>query len=70
MEWIIGFAIVAFLIVVFVVLQLIGILFLLQENKRIGEELEKNSPPFWFDKTAEMRSTKLYNNLITLRSVL
>jgi hypothetical protein len=46
MEWIIGFAIVAFLIVVFVVLQLIGILFLLDENKRIGEELEKNSPPF------------------------
>ena len=46
MEWIIGFVIVAFLIVVFVVLQLIGILFLLDENKRIGEELEKNSPPF------------------------
>jgi hypothetical protein len=46
MEWIIGFVIVAFLIVVFVVLQLIGILFLLDENKRIGEELERNSPPF------------------------
>jgi hypothetical protein len=46
MEWIIGFAIVAFLIVVFVVLQLIGILLLLEENKRIGEELEKNQPPF------------------------
>ncbi len=46
MEWIIGFAIVAFLIVVFVVLQLIGILFLMNENKRIAEELEKNSPPF------------------------
>jgi hypothetical protein len=46
MEWIIGIVVVAFLIVVFVVLQLIGILFLLQENKRIGEELEKNSPPF------------------------
>jgi hypothetical protein len=46
MEWIIGFAIVAFLIVVFVVLQLIGILFLMDENKRIAEELEKNSPPF------------------------
>jgi hypothetical protein len=46
MEWIIGFAIIAFLIVVFVVLQLIGILFLLDENKRIGEELERNSPPF------------------------
>jgi hypothetical protein len=46
MEWIIGFAIIAFLIVVFVVLQLIGILFLLDENRRIGEELERNSPPF------------------------
>jgi hypothetical protein len=46
MEWIIGFAIVAFLIVVFVVLQLIGILFLLDENKKISDELEKNSPPF------------------------
>jgi hypothetical protein len=46
MEWIIGFALVAFLIVVFVVLQLIGILFLLDENKKISEELEKNSPPF------------------------
>jgi hypothetical protein len=46
MEWIIGFIVVAFLIVVFVVLQLMGILFLLEENKRIGEELEKNSPPF------------------------
>jgi hypothetical protein len=46
MEWIIGIIVVAFLIVVFVVLQLIGILFLLEENKRIGEELEKNSPPF------------------------
>jgi hypothetical protein len=46
MEWVIGFIVVAFLIVVFVVLQLIGILFLLEENKRIGEELEKNSPPF------------------------
>jgi hypothetical protein len=31
-------------------------LFLLDENKKIAEELEKNSPPFWFDKTAEMRS--------------
>jgi hypothetical protein len=46
MEWIIGIIVVAFLIVVFVVLQLIGILLLLNENKRIGEELEKNSPPF------------------------
>jgi hypothetical protein len=46
MEWVIGFIVVAFLIVVFVVLQLIGILFLLEENKKIAEELEKNSPPF------------------------
>jgi hypothetical protein len=46
MEWVIGIIVVAFLIVVFVVLQLIGILFLMEENKRIGEELEKNSPPF------------------------
>ena len=46
MEWIIGFVVVAFLIVVFVVLQLIGILFLLEENKKIAKELEKNSPPF------------------------
>jgi hypothetical protein len=46
MEWIIGFVVVAFLIVVFVVLQLIGILFLLDENKKIAEELEKNSPLF------------------------
>jgi hypothetical protein len=34
------------LAIVFVVLQLIAILFLLNENKRIGEQLEKNSPPF------------------------
>jgi hypothetical protein len=46
MEWVIGIIVVAFLIVVFVVFQLIGILLLLEENKRIGEELEKNSPPF------------------------
>jgi hypothetical protein len=46
MEWIIGFVLIALLIVIFVVLQLIGILFLLDENKKISEELEKNSPPF------------------------
>ena len=34
------------LIIVFVVSQLAVILFLLKENQRIGEELEKNSPPF------------------------
>ena len=70
MEWIIGFVLIALLIVIFVVLQLIGILFLLDENKKIAEELEKNSPPFWFDKTAEMRLGPFYNNLITLWGVL
>ena len=55
MDLLIMIAVIFSLIIVFVILQLIGILFLLQENKRIGEELEKNSPPFWFDKTAEMR---------------
>jgi hypothetical protein len=34
------------LIVAFVSTQLVAILFLLTENKRIGEELEKNEPPF------------------------
>lgn len=34
------------LIVAFVSVQLVAILFLLTENKRIGEELEKNKPPF------------------------
>jgi hypothetical protein len=33
-------------IFIFVAIQLVAILFLLSENKRIGEELEKNSPPF------------------------
>jgi hypothetical protein len=33
-------------ILIFVSTQLVAILFLLQENKRIGEELEKNQPPF------------------------
>jgi hypothetical protein len=33
-------------ILIFVSTQLVAILFLLQENKRIGEELEKNEPPF------------------------
>jgi hypothetical protein len=46
MEWIIFLLVVVFLVVVFVSLQLIAVLFLLSENKRIGEELEKNSPPF------------------------
>jgi hypothetical protein len=46
MEWVIGFIVVAFLIVVFVVLQLITILFLLDENKKIAELMEENEPPF------------------------
>jgi uncharacterized protein YoxC len=46
MDLIIMIAVVFLLIVVFVILQLIGILFLLDENKKIAEELEKNSPPF------------------------
>jgi hypothetical protein len=33
-------------VIVFVAIQLVAILFLLNENKRIGEELEKNQPPF------------------------
>jgi hypothetical protein len=32
--------------IVFVAIQLVAILFLLKENNRIGEELEKNLPPF------------------------
>jgi hypothetical protein len=46
MDLFIMIAVIFSLIIVFVVLQLIGILFLLSENKRIGEELEKNTPPF------------------------
>ena len=33
-------------IFIFVGIQLAAILFLLIENKKIGEELEKNQPPF------------------------
>jgi len=33
-------------IFIFFAIQLVAILFLLSENKKIGEELEKNSPPF------------------------
>jgi hypothetical protein len=33
-------------ILIFVSTQLVAILFLLDENKKIGEELEKNLPPF------------------------
>jgi hypothetical protein len=39
-----------------------AILFLMSENDRIQQEAEKNFPPFWFDKTAEMRSINFYNN--------
>ena len=46
MDLFIMVAVILSLAIVFVVLQLIAILFLLNENKRIGEELEKNSPPF------------------------
>jgi hypothetical protein len=43
------FTVLAFIVLgvlVFVSTQLVAILFLLQENKRIGEEIEKNEPPF------------------------
>jgi hypothetical protein len=43
------FTVLAFVVIgvlVFVSTQLVAILFLLQENKRIGEEIEKNEPPF------------------------
>jgi hypothetical protein len=46
MEWIIFLLVVVFLVVVFVSLQLVAVLFLLSENNRISEELEKNQPPF------------------------
>ena len=38
--------VVAILICVFVITQAALIFFLLSENQRIGEELEKNQPPF------------------------
>jgi hypothetical protein len=46
MEWVIFLLVVVALVITFVFLQLIAVLFLLTENKRIGEELEKNKPPF------------------------
>jgi hypothetical protein len=46
MDLFVMIAVVAFLVVVFVVLQLITILFLLDENRRIGELMEENEPPF------------------------
>jgi hypothetical protein len=33
-------------IAIFVGISLASILFLLQENERLGEELERNTPPF------------------------
>jgi hypothetical protein len=46
MEWIIFFLVVVVLVIVFVFLQLVAVLFLLDENKRIHEQLEKSQPPF------------------------
>jgi len=46
MDWILFFIFVAIGVLVFITTQLVAILFLLTENKRIGEELEKNEPPF------------------------
>lgn len=46
MDWILFVVVVAVLIAVFVISQAIMIFVLLQENRRIGEELEKNEPPF------------------------
>jgi hypothetical protein len=46
MDWNLFFAFVIVGVAVFVGTSLAAILILLQENKRIGEELEKNKPPF------------------------
>jgi hypothetical protein len=46
MDWILFVVVVAILIAVFVISQAAIIYVLLTENKRIGEELEKNQPPF------------------------
>jgi hypothetical protein len=44
---IVWIAIAAFsLIIIFIITQVIAILFLLKENQRLGELAEKNSPPF------------------------
>jgi hypothetical protein len=40
------FIFIAFGVAVFVGTSLLAILFLLKENNRLGEELEKNEPPF------------------------
>ena len=39
-------AVIFSLVIVFVILQLITILFLLDENKKIAELMEENEPPF------------------------
>ena len=70
MELVIGIIVVAFLIVVFVVLQLIGILFLMDENKKIAEELEKSQPPFQVCWAYQKTVDQFYNNQITLSSLL
>jgi hypothetical protein len=46
MDWILFGIIVVVAIAVFVISQAVMIVMLLQENQRIGEELEKNQPPF------------------------
>jgi hypothetical protein len=46
MDWILFFIFVAIGVFVFITIQLAAILFLLTENKRIGEQIEKNEPPF------------------------
>ena len=48
-------AIVALLIVIFVGIQTAALFLFLRENERLREENEKFQPPFWFDKSAEMR---------------
>jgi predicted metal-binding membrane protein len=46
MEWSLFFIVLVVGVSIFVGTQLVAILFLLEENKRIGEELERNTPPF------------------------
>ena len=46
MDWVLFAVVVAVLISAFVISQAVVIFILLSENKRLGEELEKNKPPF------------------------
>jgi hypothetical protein len=46
MDWILFFIFVAIGVLIFVITQLVGILFLLKEVYRVDKELEKNQPPF------------------------